>query len=196
MYFTLQMELKYLYLYTFILLVPMVKTLVQEKPYPPRLQSCLQKMSENASLPQTAGESISHYCISHFLATTNERFRYNVSSVGLEWVHSLLHKYVNKPRVRRQAFNRRRKEYRMLTDAERTAYHTAIKRLKADTVSDCDILIHMWVFLKPSYLIHFGTPYVSRCSIVVNRHLFITCSNDEILSSIFKATNLNLTKRL
>jgi hypothetical protein len=76
--------------------------------------------------------------------------RVNISRDGLEWLSKLLRKYESSRhhRAKRQSRVRVRREYRMLSDRDRNAYHRAVRMLKEDTVNCLFIFLSIVVYFR------------------------------------------------
>ncbi|KAL5021140.1 hypothetical protein ScPMuIL_000295 [Solemya velum] len=106
--------------------------LVQEIQMPLSLSSCFQQYFVGSSLSETVGSDINWDCLQHNAWRLVEAGGWNISTGARRWLGDLIVQATTEslgtgftPRVR--------KEYRQMSDRERSEFHVAITRLKQDT---------------------------------------------------------------
>ena len=114
------------------ILVSYAQCAITSIPLPASLQSCL--VDKNLNHAILTDEEAIGTCMTEFMWLNNRKCK-GISKWTMNWFASLA---VNRSRSLDHTLpngQRERKEYRVLTDAERNDYHRAVNALKRNTVS-------------------------------------------------------------
>lgn len=106
---------------------------VRDLPIPSALLECFRKATASQGTSKVIGEMVTNICIKEYLwATGKSRWNPSVDQKIYGFISNIFQKYANNPPTTLRV----RKEYRRLTEVERTNYHSAVNALKRDTVKN------------------------------------------------------------
>ncbi|KAL4234427.1 hypothetical protein ACF0H5_006074 [Mactra antiquata] len=136
-------KMKMLHQIILLMLAITVDSRIDEIPLPTDIQACFDRALHKGNLTTHIGEKLLWHCV-HGTLWNRIGANSTISPEAMKWFTSLLQKEYRKAehnrRLRRQATPRRpaasqlrvRREYRLLTDAERHLFHQAVNMLKYD----------------------------------------------------------------
>ncbi|KAK3608053.1 hypothetical protein CHS0354_031041 [Potamilus streckersoni] len=141
--------------------VSVAYTLMEEMPMPPELLSCLQSFQAKTNITSTVGEDVFTFCLNKFLwkADSIRWIGYNVTEADLRFISSITTSLLHRGRTKRQTGPgnapgtgfRVRREYRMLSDAERNAFHTALNEMKRSGQYDTFARLHSGIVVNSAH---------------------------------------------
>ncbi|XP_052818134.1 tyrosinase-like protein [Mya arenaria] len=132
-------------LFLVIFLVRSSFALIDEIPLPVDIQKCFDNAYEKGNLTRQIAEKLVWHCVHGSLWTrTGSAAQNKMPEVAMKWFAELIHQSIreahSRRRMRRQTGRRRlvprvriRREYRLISDADRDRFHRAINMLKEDT---------------------------------------------------------------
>ncbi|KAL3860839.1 hypothetical protein ACJMK2_010903 [Sinanodonta woodiana] len=133
--------------------------LMEEMPMPPELLSCLQAFQAKTNITSTVGEEMFTFCLNKFLwrADSIRWSGYNVTEEDLRLVSSLTTSLLHRAKRQTDPGNapgtgfRVRREYRMLSDAERNAFHSTLNEMKRSGQYDTFARLHSGIVVNSAH---------------------------------------------